>query len=61
MKNASDAGPSGINAMHIKDLSARRKNFGALIILLVKKMLSYTCTKQKCRISKLFEYKLILA
>jgi len=45
LKNASDAGPSGINAMHIKDLSARRKNFNALIILLVKKMLSYTCTK----------------
>lgn len=62
LKNASDAGPSGINAMHLKDLANQRNNFNSLIILLVKKLLSnQITTNSKCKIPKLYEYKLILA
>jgi len=39
LKNASDAGPSGINAMHLKYLATSRPKFCELIGILAKKLL----------------------
>ena len=61
MRSDSDAGPTGINAIHLKYLANKHPNFCNLVLHLAQKLLrSNIEPMDNSRIPLLYRYKLIL-